>query len=234
MIERQQVQVPTGAAGEFSSRQLSVLICISLSIPLPHPPKPSVTMVASKRSWPFSQKCRWQVPAKHTGTLCMWLWMNWHCKLVHSCMVHTKHALRRQQFPKAPAMQKPNSAESTLLRSVNIQKCVIKRATATHSESHVTGAQWGCSRTENSAVRYRNDQQQDEHFHAHGVLTWGLPLWLSGFCAGWNILSRSATRRYRGDRIKPGQRKEKPVFFLSFLPSTVGLLFINMHPSITI
>ena len=52
--------------------QLSVLTLISVSIP------PPVTTVACKRSWSFCQKCRWQVTAKHTYTLCMWLCMKWH------------------------------------------------------------------------------------------------------------------------------------------------------------
>ena len=36
------------------------------------------TAVARKRSWSFCQKCRWQVTAKHTYTLRMWLCMKWH------------------------------------------------------------------------------------------------------------------------------------------------------------
>ena len=39
---------------------------------------PCVTAVAHKRSWSFCQKCRWQVTAKHTYTLRMWLCMKWH------------------------------------------------------------------------------------------------------------------------------------------------------------
>ena len=35
--------------------------------------------VARKRSRSFCQKCRWEVTAKHTYTLPMWLWMKWHC-----------------------------------------------------------------------------------------------------------------------------------------------------------
>ena len=42
-----------------------------------------VIAVACKRSWSFCQKCRWQVTAKHTCALPMWLWVKWHCKLVH-------------------------------------------------------------------------------------------------------------------------------------------------------
>ena len=37
-----------------------------------------VTAVARKRSRSFCQKCRWQVTAKHTYTLRMWLYMKWH------------------------------------------------------------------------------------------------------------------------------------------------------------
>ena len=72
--------------------QLSVLTLISVSIP------PRVTTVAHKRSWSFCQKCRWQVTAKHTYTLPMWLWMKWHCNLVHGWMVYTELAPKRQHF----------------------------------------------------------------------------------------------------------------------------------------
>ena len=39
----------------------------------PYPSHPRVTSVARERSWSFCQKCRWQVTAKHTCTLPMWL-----------------------------------------------------------------------------------------------------------------------------------------------------------------
>ena len=39
---------------------------------------PRVTAVARKRPRSFCQKCRQQVTAKHTCTLCMWLCMKWH------------------------------------------------------------------------------------------------------------------------------------------------------------
>ena len=45
---------------------------------------PSVAALAHKRSWPFCQKCKWQVTAKHTCNLCMWLkWSD----TVNCCMV---------------------------------------------------------------------------------------------------------------------------------------------------
>ena len=43
-----------------------------------YPFHPRVTTVARKRPWPFCQKRRWQVTAKHAYTLCMWLCMKWH------------------------------------------------------------------------------------------------------------------------------------------------------------
>ena len=43
-----------------------------------YPFHPFVTAVACKRSWSFYQKCRWQVTAKHTCTLRMWLCIKWH------------------------------------------------------------------------------------------------------------------------------------------------------------
>ena len=57
---------------------------------------PRVTAVARKRSRSFCQKCRWQVTAKHTCTLLMWLRIvKRHCKVAHDCMVYTEFAPRR-------------------------------------------------------------------------------------------------------------------------------------------
>ena len=71
------VQVP---AGEFSSP--GSIFCADFCFSV-QPPIPCVTAVACKRYQPFCQKCRWQVTAKYACTLCMWLCMKWHCKLVH-------------------------------------------------------------------------------------------------------------------------------------------------------
>ena len=46
--------------------------------------------VACKRAWSFCQKCGWQVTAKPTCTLCMWLQIKWHCKQL-GCMVCMAH-----------------------------------------------------------------------------------------------------------------------------------------------
>ena len=59
---------------------------------------PSVTAVARKRPRSFCQKCRWQVTAKDAYTLPMWLWMKWHCKLVHGWMAYKEPAPKRQHF----------------------------------------------------------------------------------------------------------------------------------------
>ena len=56
-----------------------------------YPFHPSVTAVACKRSQPFCKKCRWQITAKHTCTLHMWLCVKWH-KMVPGYMVYTEHA----------------------------------------------------------------------------------------------------------------------------------------------
>ena len=63
-----------------------------------YPFHPYVTAVARKRSRSFCQKHRWQVTAKHTYTLSTWLWMMWHCKLVHGWMVYTELVPRWQHF----------------------------------------------------------------------------------------------------------------------------------------
>ena len=81
--------------------QLSVLTLIQY---LFHPRVPTVVMLVGKRPQSFCPKCRWQVTAKRTWTLCMWLCMKWHCKLMHGCTVSTERVPRRQQFHTAPAM----------------------------------------------------------------------------------------------------------------------------------
>ena len=63
-----------------------------------YPFHPRVTAVARKRSRSFCQRCRWQVTGKHAYTVPMWLWMKWHCNLVHGWMVYTELAPKRQHF----------------------------------------------------------------------------------------------------------------------------------------
>ena len=84
---------PGRSGGRFSSPGST--FCADL---FRYPFHPRVTPVARKRSWSFCQKCRWQVTAKHTYTLPMWLWMKWHCNLVHGWMVYTELVPKRQHF----------------------------------------------------------------------------------------------------------------------------------------
>ena len=123
-----------GAAGECSSPRSTFCADSYFGI------HPRVTAVACKRSRSFRQKCRWQATAKHTYTLPMWLWIKWHCKLMHGWMVYTEPAQRRQQFHVASAMQQPKSAIGTPLPVVDIKNMRYKRI------------RWVCSRAENSAT----------------------------------------------------------------------------------
>ena len=76
------------------------------------------------RSRSFCQKCRRQVTAKHTYTLSMWLWMKWHCNLVHGWMVYTELEPKTAAFHVAPAMQQPKSATSTPLPWILIIRAI--------------------------------------------------------------------------------------------------------------
>ena len=98
-LERSWTQVPAGTTGEFSSPG-STFSADSFWFPF----HPCVTAASLKRPQSFCQKCRWQVTAKRTCTLCMWLGLKWHGKVVHGCMVSTECAQRWQQFLLAPAM----------------------------------------------------------------------------------------------------------------------------------
>ena len=60
MIERLQVEILAGVAGEFLQSQLFVLTLIRSLF------HPCVTTVALKRPWSFCQKCRWQVTPKYS------------------------------------------------------------------------------------------------------------------------------------------------------------------------
>ena len=105
-----------------------------------YPFHPHVTAVAHKRSWSFCQKYRWQVTAKHTCTLHMWLCIKWR-DLVHSCMAYTAECAKTAAVPLG------TSHVTTMQRSkgitlMYIQIRAIKKAAVTHSESHATWAHW--------------------------------------------------------------------------------------------
>ena len=65
---------PCRSGGRIFLSRVDFLCWLLFRYPFHH----RVTAVAHKRSWSFCQKCRWQVTAKHTYTLCMWLCMKWH------------------------------------------------------------------------------------------------------------------------------------------------------------
>ena len=60
MIGRLRVQVPAGAAGNFSSPELTLCTDSFFGCPF----HSHVTAVACKRPLSFCQKCRWQVRSK--------------------------------------------------------------------------------------------------------------------------------------------------------------------------
>ena len=64
MIERLQVRIPAGTAGEFL---LQSQLCVQTLIRCPFHPR--VTAVARKRPRSFCQKCGWQITPKHAYTL---------------------------------------------------------------------------------------------------------------------------------------------------------------------
>jgi len=67
-----------------------------------YPFHPRVTKVTCKRSQSFCQKCKWQVTAKHTCTLHMWLaWSDITWCMVVWC---TQNTWKRWQFHMAPAI----------------------------------------------------------------------------------------------------------------------------------
>ena len=85
VIKRSQVQVPVGAAGEFTS--LGSTFCVDSYFGICSPPPPPcphhVTAAAHKRALSYCQKYKWQVTAEYTRILHIWLQIKWHSTLVH-------------------------------------------------------------------------------------------------------------------------------------------------------
>ena len=107
------------------------------------------TSTAWKRAWSFCQKCRWQVTAKHTCTLCMWLCMKWH-DTVHACIVYTECAETAAVSRGTSHVTTKQHCKYTNLVDIYSKMCNEKLVT--HTESHVTTAQWVCLSVENSAI----------------------------------------------------------------------------------
>ena len=149
MIERSRVQIPAGAAGEFSSPGST--FCADSYFGVPPPPTPTplcscVTTVARKRSRSFCQRCRWQVTAKYACTLRMWLCMKWHGAWLYG--VH-----RTRQDGSSFMWHQP-CHRCKYSTSVDIQKRAVKKL-LTHAKS--------CERSESARERrialYKSDQQ---------------------------------------------------------------------------
>ena len=83
-----------------------------------YPFHPRVTAVAHKRPRSLCQKCRWQVTAKHTYTLRMWLCMKWH-----GAWLYGVHRMRRDG---SSFMWHQPYQRCKYTTSVDIQKCTIK------------------------------------------------------------------------------------------------------------
>ena len=146
MTERSRVRIPAGAAGEFSSPGSTFFadsyfgIC---STPV------RVTAGAHKRSRSFCQKCRWQVTAKHTYTLHMWLCMKWHGAWLYG--VHRTCA----ETAAVSCATSHASAVSTPLWWIFIYKKKKKKRAikklVTHVEPHASTVSL-LKRVENSAI----------------------------------------------------------------------------------
>ena len=114
-----------GAVGEFSSPVST--FCADSYFGIHSTPR--VTTVAGKKPWSFCQKHRWQVTAKHTYTLRMWLCMKWHGAWLYG--VH------RTCWNGSSFMCHQPCQRCKYTTSVNIQKRHYKTL-VTHVESHVS------------------------------------------------------------------------------------------------
>ena len=104
-ISRSRVWVPAWAAGEFCSPGSTFCVDSYFGIPpkIPPPPPPHATAAAHETSRSFCQKCSWQVTAKRTCTLRMWLGA-WLCGVYTTCAKTTavprgtSHVATRQRL----------------------------------------------------------------------------------------------------------------------------------------
>ena len=137
MIERSRVQIPTGAAREFSSR-VSTFYDSYFGIRS----TPRVTTVARKRPRSFSQNCRWQVTDKYACIIHMWLFMKWHGVWLYG--VHRTH------WDGSSFMCHQPCQRCKYTTSVDIQKTLYKKL-VTHVEPHASAVSL-LKRAENSAI----------------------------------------------------------------------------------
>ena len=97
-----------------------------------YPFHPRVTAVARKRS--FSQKCKWQVTAKHACTLRMWLCMKWY-----GAWLYGVHRMRRDgsSFMWQQPCQRCKYTTLVNIKRQNKRKQTTRyKKLVTHAESH--------------------------------------------------------------------------------------------------
>ena len=180
MIERSRIRVPAGAAGEFSSARVKFLCWLVFRYPL----HPRVTAVARHKIPVILPKV--QVAGYRywdTYTLPMWIWMKWHCNLVHGWMV-SELALKRQHFTWHQPCNTQRNAISTPLPWI-----LIIRAIKGYSHSfRITCqcAQWVCLRAENSVIERKEKEEAMNNNNCYQLVRWKLlPLLEVRICTIW-------------------------------------------------
>ena len=121
MIERLRVRVPAGAAGEFSSPELTVYVdSYWVSVP------PPVTAVARKRPRSFCKKCRWQVTPKHacTSQLAEPLWTNPGI-MSGKCVCEPISTLKNKNKKRRPRLNGGTSSQNSCKRGKSHQRSPI-------------------------------------------------------------------------------------------------------------
>ena len=118
VIGKLRAQFPAGMEGKSSFSELAFCADSYFGICL--------TAVACKRSSRSAKSAGGRLRLKTTYTLPMWLWIKWHCKLVHGWMVYIEIVPRQQQFDVAPAMQQPKQHHQ-YTTSMDIKNMCYKR-----------------------------------------------------------------------------------------------------------
>ena len=150
---------------------------------------PCATAVAHKRSWSFCQKRRWQDVAQHLYTLSMWLWIKWHCKLVHDvhrmCAQTVALSYGASHVPRMCAETAALSCGASHVTTkqhckyttlVDIQKSVLQIATVTHWESHTTRVH-RVSRANNCYIKAVNNNITCLHTNTHAYIDTSASIW---------------------------------------------------------
>ena len=146
---------------------------------LQYPFHPCVTTVACKRSQSFCRKCRWQVTAKHTYTLHMWLCMKWHGAWLYG--VHRTRA----KTAAVSCGTSHASAVSTPLR------WILKSALSKASHSCRITCKRSESAQERRIAQYKQSSIQfffnKNVCHTHGITSWVHAHWASGMLAAGTV-----------------------------------------------